>query len=72
MTPFTVLFGMEPVFPLDHALRNLSDVKVWSVDDRICTRSKVQQVVHQHIADAAAYAACYANKHRCDLTFEVG
>ena len=42
------------------------------MDDVIRTRSEVQQAVRQHIADAAAYAARYANQHRRDLTFEVG
>ena len=42
------------------------------MDDVIRTRSEVQQAVRQHIADAAAYAARYANQHRRDLTFGVG
>ena len=42
------------------------------MDDVIRTRSEVQQAVHQHIADAAAYTTRYANQHRRDLIFEVG
>ena len=42
------------------------------MDDVVRGRTEVQQAVHQSINAAASYAACYANQHRRELTFDVG
>ena len=70
--PFTVVFGIAPSLPLDHAIRSLQDNKVQSSSDVVAQRARVNEDVRSHITSAAEYASRYANKHHRDVEFDVG
>ena len=65
MSPFRALYGFDPRLPMDG---DTSPVPT----DRISNLEKIRRDVQSNLFDAQSRQSAYANKHRSDVSFDVG
>ena len=70
-SPAYIVFGREPVLPLEHAVRVITDGPVQSVTNRVANMQSTLQLVRSAVSRAATYMADYANRHRREVTLAV-
>ena len=62
--PAFVVYGRDPVLPLESAVRDVVDTPVQSVADRVHAMHRTIDSVRKSLDEAAEYMTSYANQRR--------